>query len=185
MASTAERLKAAQARDEEGIEQDETPGSDFAPPPQTEDSEPEPEPTEPTPEPEPAPEPEPSGMSAAQAGELEKATTAYIKRVEKVFGPGNVPPPCSHCEGLGFDLTGGEGAPDFPEHEQYKACDECGGLGNVKTGSKVAGHDLHECPKCIGRGYLERLPTPTAVPDQQDAYGTPAWMGTVQGTPAQ
>lgn len=180
MSSTAERLKAAKDRDEAGIEQEESTDSPFEGPENP--TEPEPEPTEPTPEPEPEPTPEPeaAGLSAEQALELEKATTAYMKRVEKAFGPGNVPPPCSHCEGLGFDLTGGEGPPEFAEHENYIACGECDGLGMVKTGSKVPGHDLTACPNCTGRGYLEKLAQVQAVPDQPPEYGTPQWMGNVQ-----
>src|SRR5207247_1303529 len=123
-----------------------------------------------------------TGLDAEQAVELEKATTAYYKRIAKVFG-GELPPECPTCNGLAFDLTGGAGEPAFREHEQYKGCDECDGLGKVKTGSQVHGHDLADCPKCQGRGYLEKLPVPQAVPDQPEEYGTPAWMGTVPPPP--
>jgi hypothetical protein len=173
-------LQAAKARDEEGIEQDETEGATFEPPEPR--AETEPEPTEPEPEPtEPEPEPEPAGgLTAEQAAELEKAMAAYFKRVEKVFGADNAPPPCPTCEGLGFDLTGGTGQPDFQEHENYIECGDCRGFGHVKTGSKVPGHDLHDCPNCLGRGYLEKLPQPQLVPTEQPTHGTPAWMGDVQ-----
>lgn len=182
MSDTAERLRAAKERDEAGIEQDEPEAAKFeAPEPQPGGPEPEPEP-EPQPEPEPEPEPQAGTLSAEQVHELEKATTAYFKRAEKVFGPGNVPPSCPHCEGLGFDLTGGEPAAEFKSHEQYIECPECGGMGNVKTGSKVPGHDLHDCPKCVGRGYLEKLPALQEVKPEGEQYGTPAWMGNVSTT---
>jgi hypothetical protein len=185
VSNTAERIAAAKARDEEGIEQDETEGAPFEAPEAVAESEPPP----PEPEPEPSPEPEPlppaAALDAEQAAELEKATAAYLKRVEKVFGPGDVPPACPACEGLGFDLTGGEPAPVLLAHENFRRCDECDGYGLVRTGSHVPGHDLNACPNCVGRGYLERLPTPQAVPDQAAEYGTPAWMGNVSPGTAQ
>jgi hypothetical protein len=180
MSTSAERIQAAKERDEEGIEQDETTGPKFEGPENPTEPEPTPGEPEPEPEPEPTPEPEAGAMDAEQAAELEKATTAYMKRVEKVFGAGNAPPACPACEGLGFDLTGGSGQPDYATHEQYIECHDCHGLGFVKTGSQVMGHDLHECPKCVGRGYLEKLGQPQLVPEEGEQYGTPAWMGNVQ-----
>lgn len=180
MSTAAERIKEAAERDEAAAF---TPpeGSETAPEPEPDETE-EAEETETTPT-EPAPEPEPAqpetGLSAEQAQELERATIAYNKRVGKVFG-GELPPECPACNGLGFDLTYGAGAPQFQEHEHFIGCDECAGLGKVKTGSQVMGHDLADCPKCQGRGYLEKLPTPQAVPDQPEQYGTPTWMGTPQ-----
>jgi hypothetical protein len=180
VSDTAERLKAAKERDEQGIEQDETEGATFEPPEPRAETEPEPTEPEPEPEPEGDEEEEAAGLDAAQANDLEKATAAYFKRVEKVFGAESVPPPCQHCGGLGFDLTGGAGEPDYAEHENYIECGDCRGFGHVKTGSKVPGHDLHDCPNCLGRGYLEKLPTPQLVPTEQPTHGTPAWMGDVQ-----
>jgi hypothetical protein len=180
MSTAAERIKEAANRDEAAA---------FTPPEGAEDV-PETEPTE-TEEAEeaekeqaePAPEPEPAqpdtGLNAEQTQELERATIAYNKRVAKAFG-GELPPECPACMGLGFDLTGGSGLPEFQEHEHYIGCDECDGLGKVKTGSKVMGHDLADCPKCQGRGYLEKLVPVQAVPESPAEYGTPAWMGTVQ-----
>jgi hypothetical protein len=185
MPSAAERLQAARERDEQGIEQDEPNGPTFEAPENP--TEPEPEPGEPEPEPKPDEEEEEAagGLEAAQVVDLEKATAAYFKRIEKVFGADSVPPACTHCGGLGFDLTGGAGEPELAEHENYIECADCRGFGHVKTGSKVPGHDTHDCPVCLGRGYLEKLPTIAAVPTEQPTHGTPSWMGDVQsGYPA-
>ena len=180
MSSTAERIKAARERDEARAEQEEETGPSFEAPETPAEPEPEPEPTEPDGEEEEAADAPAAGMTTEQAAELEKATATYFKRVEKVFGADNVPPACEHCGGLGFDLTGGQGEPDYPEHENYIECEACHGYGHVKTGSKVPGHDLHDCPQCLGRGYLEALPTPQLVPETTPTHGVPAWMGDVQ-----
>lgn len=183
MNTSAERIRDAVARDEEGIEQEEEEAEEqegeHEPPPGATD--PAQNPNEPETEPEQAAEPPP--LEAEQAAKLDKAATTYIRAVERVFGAGNVPPQCPHCQGLGFDLTGGEPEPVLLGHENFIGCDECDGYGIVRTGSKVQGHDLHACPKCVGRGFLERLPGPVAVPEQgEPSYGTPAWMGNVDGS---
>lgn len=179
MGTAAERIREAAERDEAAAFTAPE-GSETAPEPEPDETEEaeetEGQPTEPAPEPEP-PQPD-TGLSAEQADELEKATTAYYRRVAKVF-KGELPPECPACSGLGFDLFGGASAPEFREHEHYIGCADCAGLGKVKTGSQVMGHDLADCPHCQGRGYLEKLPTPQAVPDQPAEYGTPAWMGNV------
>jgi hypothetical protein len=179
VSSPAERIAEAKARDEEGIEQGDPEEIEQ------EESTPFEAPEQPDTEPETQPEPEqpeqpaaPAGMSADQADELDKAYKAYAKRVAKALH-GELPPDCRACGGLGFDLTGGQGEPEFQAHEKFRGCDDCKGLGKVATGSKVMGHDLADCPDCLGRGYLERLPAMTAVPDQPAEYGTPSWMGNV------
>jgi hypothetical protein len=179
VSTAAERIKEARDRDEAAAFTAPE-GSENAPesePDETEEAE-EAETTPTEPAPEPAPEQPPTGLNAEQTAELEKATTAYYRRVAKVFH-GELPPECSTCNGLGFDLSGGEAPPDFPTHDHYIGCDDCDGLGKVRTGSQVPHFDLADCPKCQGRGYLEKLPTPQAVPDQPAEYGTPAWMGNV------
>lgn len=179
MSTAAERIREAADRDEaKAFTAPE--GSENAPEPEPDETEEaeetEAQPTEPAPEPEP-PQPD-TGLNAEQGAELEKAMTAYYRRVAKVFG-GELPPECPACSGLGFDLTGGQGLPEFKTHEHYIGCDECDGLGKVQTGSQVPNFDLADCPHCQGRGFLEKLATPTAVPDQPAEYGTPSWMGNV------
>lgn len=134
--------------------------------------------------PDETPEQEPEGaLTVEQVADLERAQEQYLKRVERVLTPLPMPPVCTHCQGTGLDFGGGESPPDFQTHEQYRTCDSCGGLGQIRTGSRVHGHELLSCPACQGRGFLERLPQPAAVPDQQAAYGTPQWMGTAPPTP--
>jgi hypothetical protein len=124
------------------------------------DDEPSPEPA-PEPTPEPAP---PAGLSPDAFVELEKASTNYLKRVAKAFG-GNPPPPCPACEGLGFDLSGGEPAPDYLENEAFERCEACGGYGAVRTGSHVKGLEVVPCPRCKGAGYLS---LPAGPPSQAE-----------------
>jgi hypothetical protein len=185
VSSPAERIAEAKARDEEGIEQGDPEEIEQ------EESTPFEAPEPHGPEPETQPEPEqpdepaaPEGMSADQADELDKAYKAYAKRVAKALH-GELPPDCRACGGLGFDLTGGQGEPEFQAHEKFRGCDDCKGLGKVATGSKVMGHDLADCPNCQGRGYLEKLALVSQALDPQPEYGTPTWMGTVPmgGTP--
>jgi hypothetical protein len=144
----AQRAEAESPDDEEAAETEDQPA-------------PEPSTDEPTPEPPPEPS---GGLTAVQAGELETATAQYLKRVAKAFG-GQPPPACPTCEGLGFDLTGGAQGPEFHEHAQFERCDECDGLGGVKTGSRVPGNDVVPCPRCKGYGYLTEQPQPAERPE--------------------
>jgi hypothetical protein len=102
---------------------------------------------EPEPEPEPEPPPLPEGVaSVEQLGELEKATTSYLKRVDKIFG-GEVPwPMCATCEAASDKET----------------CDECAGFGGVLSGSKVPDQRVVRCERCKGAGYLVRRPVNVA-----------------------
>lgn len=63
-------------------------------------------------------------------------------------------------------------------HEKYKACPTCNGLGDVLTGSHKQGNETQPCPRCAGRGYLEKLSqvTATATPGyvQSTATASPA-----------
>jgi hypothetical protein len=162
VSTAAERIAEARARDEEGIDQEaeEEEATPFEAPESA------PEPGEPEPEPPPEPEqPEqptaPGGMSAEQTAELEKAWIAYQKRVAKSLG-GELPPECSHCNGLGFDLTYGAGAPEYRTASDKDVCDECDGLGGVLSGSKVPGQDVVRCERCKGAGYLITRPVHVA-----------------------
>ena len=134
----------------------------------------------PPPEPaEPAPAPPPGELTPEAIAEVERATTAYYKRVDKAFR-GNPPPQCAVCNGLGFDLGAGSAEPAYREHEQYRGCGDCDGLGLVLTGSQVPGQDTRECPGCLGRGYVERLPDVAGVDNGEPRYGSPAWLGSAQ-----
>lgn len=149
---------------------------------------------EPTIEPEPL-EPgtaEPVGdeLSEAEAeflGELEKANTAYHKRIEKAHRGRPMPPQCPACQGLGFDLTGGEPPPELKQHDRFVMCEHCDGFGLVATGSKVPQAAELRCPTCGGNGYIDRLtfrpdqpsiPQPIAPgPNGEPPAGWEPWMG--------
>lgn len=171
MESVGERIRESAARDEAAAE---------AEPDTDDETEAEEEEGPPSPEPEPPAEPQPGGvLTAEQGAELEKATTAYIRRVAKVFPAESMPPECPTCGGLGFDLTGSVGGPSYRSTDQFKRCEVCDGLGKLLTDSQVEGHLLRDCSVCQGRGYLEKIAPPAAVPEQVTEYGTPKWMGDV------
>lgn len=166
MSTPAERLADAKARDEEGIEQEaeQEESTPFeAPEPREDEPDTEPE-AEPEPE-QPAPPAAPGGLNAEQAGELEKATTNYMKRVAKTLG-GELPPECSACGGLGFDLTYGAGQPEYRTASDKDVCDECDGLGGVLSGSKVPGQEVVRCERCKGAGYLVTREVTITNPEQ-------------------
>lgn len=150
----------------------------------TEQEEAEQTPTEPEPPTEPGPDPEAvSEADAAKYQELERAQEAYFKRVSKAIAPEPLPPPCMTCGGTGLDFAGHEAAPEFREHHKFIECDDCAGYGRVRTGSKVTGQELADCPKCVGRGFLEELPQIALAPDTPPTHGAPSWMGTAAPAP--
>lgn len=163
-----DRAEAENPDEEEAAEQEETP---FQAPEGVPTEEPQPQPTTP-------------GLTPEQTVELEKATTAYLKRVDKAFG-GQSPPPCPHCNGLGFDLFGDQPAPELRQHERFQTCEACGGEGDVLTGSKVETARVLPCPSCKGNGYIDKEAQPTmpqialappAYAPEHEAIA-PAWMG--------
>lgn len=152
-----EAIKEALARDEAAAEAE--PPDESNPPTEDDPEEEEAEQTPPEPEPEAA-------FTAEQGHELEKATTAYMKRVDKIFA-GDVPwPTCPTCEGLGFDLTGGQGEPDWATASDKDECDECHGFGSVLSGSKVPELRTVRCERCKGAGYLVTRPVQIGNADQ-------------------
>lgn len=179
-------------------------------------TEPEPE-DEPAPEDDPD-EPEaqrqqiPSTGAAADSffKELESAGKAYGKRVakameEETFGFA----PCPLCN----DPFPGVRIPRLPSEEAIlvireviglpalenfapsateRVCDDCRGLGKVRTGSSVQGRESATCDACAGYGYVSSRPrqntgTPAAEPEpaangaavvhddgiRRDMFGTP------------
>lgn len=86
---------------------------------------------------------------------------------------------------IGYMLPG---ALDLKEHEKYRRCSTCNGHGQVLTGSLADGKQTADCPRCAGRGYLERMEdvqqstgeangNGTGEGDPDAGFGVPAWMG--------
>jgi hypothetical protein len=89
-------------------------------------------------------------------------------------------------------LLGDPIEPAFVQDRDSHACEDCEGWGRVKTGSKVAGKTVIDCPRCNGLGFITsrpreeiRLPSPNGggeganvvLTEQEqsdaDAWGTP------------
>lgn len=143
---------------------------------------------------------EPSPRRRAQ---LEHHLEEHFATVREILGPfADGLTVCEVCGGLGAAPEN----PAPPEHDNFKACPTCHGWGKVKTGSLNSSHAERDCPRCYGRGYLERLDaggnpvspqdgatsapvvTPAPVVEQSaegaagdadgtSGYGVPAWMG--------
>lgn len=85
---------------------------------------------------------------------------------------------------VGFMLPG---ALELKAHAKFKRCATCNGHGQVLTGSLAEQQQTADCPRCGGRGYLERLeqeqpPAERAIEparngDDDDGFGVPKWMG--------
>jgi hypothetical protein len=86
---------------------------------------------------------------------------------------------------LGFMLPG---ALELKPHERFRRCVVCNGHGQVLTGSIADNQQTADCPRCSGRGYLERLDEPqpptdgvqgatNGAGDDDAAFGVPKWMG--------
>jgi hypothetical protein len=89
-------------------------------------------------------------------------------------------------------LLGDPIEPAFVQDRDSHACEDCEGWGRVKTGSKVAGKTVIDCPRCNGLGFItsrprEEIRLPSAngggepanvVLSEQEQAGEDAW-----GTP--
>lgn len=63
-------------------------------------------------------------------------------------------------------------ATDYMQSEAFEECPKCGGLGRVRTGSKVQNHEIAECPRCFSKGYVTTAMGPVPVngnTNEQDA----------------
>lgn len=116
------------------------------------------------------------------AKRIDTAKTTYAKKVAEVMGEDfalvHACPLCTtFAPGFRFDTEVPEdvkqavrveiGLPDVANYKQteaFWACQTCGGLGAVATGSQVVGKETHRCHTCQGKGYQTTLsqPGPTA-----------------------
>lgn len=86
---------------------------------------------------------------------------------------------------IGFMVPG---ALELKAHAKFRRCSTCNGHGQVLTGSLADQRQTTDCPRCAGRGYLEKTEE-LAGDGEQDAtngdgavdpdagFGVPKWMG--------
>lgn len=67
----------------------------------------------------------------------------------------------------------------LPDLENYRPsatehrCDDCGGLGRVRSGSLIPAHEALLCDACHGKGYVASRPRLAPVPDEPAAALVP------------
>lgn len=144
------------------------------------------------------PPPEDSAKKMREAGEkLDRESERHWNRIKEIMGDdADGLTPCELCfvktPGFRWDAAPNEettnrvriaiGLPDVSNYAPSateRQCDDCRGLGKVRTGSTVTGEETASCDACKGKGYVstrERLNTPVATPEQPvEANGTPAF----------
>lgn len=159
---------------EEGAELDETPDEDG--PADDEAAEQEEAAQEPDPDADDAAEAEARAQSEREMEKklraLDREAVAHAARVEKIMGDDfesvvgcplcapNIPgfrfpfPPQPEVVAAVKDAIGEPASPAYQRDSYSRACDLCGGLGSVSTGSKVAGQAVVSCIPCRGKGWL-------------------------------
>ena len=131
--------------------------------------------------------------------QLERSLANFKKALVKLFGDDEPLEEIPQPGALGFMMPGYTA---HRTHENFIRCDTCNGHGKVLTGSLAGENALANCPRCAGRGYLEKMVQPqqpqtvpvvtgpTAFVTQPlsngaDEYGVPAWMGNPDVRPSQ
>jgi hypothetical protein len=71
-------------------------------------------------------------------------------------------------------LLGDPIEPAFVQDLLSHACEDCEGWGRVKTGSKVAGRTVIDCPRCKGAGFISQRPPDEIRPTSVNGGGEPA-----------
>jgi hypothetical protein len=71
-------------------------------------------------------------------------------------------------------LLGDPIEPAFVQDLLSHACEDCEGWGRVKTGSKVAGRTVIDCPRCKGAGFISQRPPDEVRPTSVNGGGEPA-----------
>ena len=135
---------------------------------------------------EPAAEQVDEGLSMeAQAERLGELMDGFEAGLRELFGVAEPLVPVPMDGALGFMLPG---ALELKPHAKFRRCSTCNGHGVVVTGSLADGKQTADCPRCAGRGYLEKLDelnenaatSETAgngATDDDAGYGVPKWMG--------
>lgn len=151
---------------------DETPDAEQEDDPEQIDGPDNPEPPEP--EPEPDPEQQESQARMEDVGKkLDGLTKHVAKRMGEILGedatlyqpcpcctnfqtPGWVPPidPPADVRAEIAHYMGQFAETDYKPDNYSRVCDECGGLGETLTGSKVPNQGTLTCIPCKGRGWV-------------------------------
>jgi hypothetical protein len=142
---------------------------------------------------------------------LNRENERHWNRIQEIMGPdASALVPCELCftltPGFRWDSAPNEetaarvrvaiGLPDvsnFAPSATERACDDCRGLGKVRTGSTVPNRETITCDACAGKGYVNTRPRLNAAegappepddpsnvvpfPDdgvERDMFGTPA-----------
>jgi hypothetical protein len=123
-----------------------------------------------------------SGPNAGDIELLERELGRHWRAVAKIMG-GDFESfvDCPTCAEAGTPLAGRiplwaiAQEPDYQTRTDTTTCENCLGLGMMRTGSKVPGQELLPCPTCIGTGYVQKAQPLVPVPDLAPAL--------VQGEP--
>ena len=81
---------------------------------------------------------------------------------------------------------GGNAPLDYREDEATIACERCGALGMLRTGSKVPNQETHTCPDCNGQGWRSNVNVGSVSPifaQSPTANGAATVTPTSQGAP--
>lgn len=131
-------------------------------------------------------EAEVEGMSDEQLGKaIGKLVDAFEADLRELIGAEEELTAVPMDGAVGFMLPG---ALVYNTHEKFRRCSTCNGRGEVLTGSLADGKQTADCPRCGGRGYLEKLDDEpageeqgatngTGAADPDAGYGVPTWMG--------
>lgn len=147
---------------------------------------------EPEDEPEDEPADEPADELAvdersdeARAEELGLVVDAFEVALRELLGADLPLDPVPLDGAIGFMVPG---ALELKAHEKFRRCSVCNGHGQVLTGSLADSKQTADCPRCSGRGYLEKMEVEASDAEQGAAnssgaadpdagYGVPKWMG--------
>jgi hypothetical protein len=160
------------------------------------------------------PPPRAANNMEASLRKLDNEAERHAKRIREIMGEdADALVQCELCPpnfgGWRFDGSPTEevtkrvrvaiGLPDvsnFAMSATEKPCDDCRGLGKVRTGSLVPGRETVTCDACAGKGYVGSRPrlntdTPEAPPPPPENGAPPAYddgirrdmFGTPEGDP--
>lgn len=120
---------------------------------------------------------------------LDRESERHWNRIKEIMGAdANALVPCELCfvktPGFRWDAAPNEetsarvrvaiGLPDVSNYAPSateRTCDDCRGLGKVRTGSSVPGQETGKCDACNGKGYVATRPRMNFAEDARDEQG--------------